>query len=274
MRVVVLGASGMLGRYMSTYFSKYNCVSLMRGDVNALDSTDVIRYRVSSKLKKDDVVINCIGVLKPNICKIGKVNTILINAVFPEIISRVCEDIGAKMIHISSDCIFDGLRGSYTESDTSYANDIYAQTKSIEPQKALTIRTSFIGESNRSDNVGLLGWLIANRNNSIKGYANCLWNGVTCLQLVKAIDQLIIKDKITHQTKHIHSPRVISKYELCGMINDIYNLNLKIDKHDATIIEGTTISGVLDRSLQSTSNPVITLPDIETQIDEQKKYKL
>lgn len=274
MRIIVIGANGMLGRYMSSYFKKYECISLMRNDLNALNNNDNITAFLDSIIRRNDIVINCVGILKPHIKKIGKTNTILINSVFPEIVSQSCIKNGAKMIHISSDCVFDGLRGGYTEYDTAFARDIYAQTKLIEPAGALTIRTSFIGENNRDTNVGLLGWLLKNKNQTIKGYINCLWNGVTCLQLAKTIDSLIINNKVTSQLKHIYSPEVINKYELCCIVNDIYNLNLKIIKHEAIMIEGTVIDGTLDRSLQSVVEPNVKLPDIRTQIDEQKKYKL
>ena len=99
-------------------------------------------------------------------------------------IADVCSEKRSRFIHISTDCVFSGKRGQYIEDDICDAPDIHARTKALEPQGAMILRTSFIGEDINEDGVGLLQWILSHKDKIIHGYDNCMWNGVTCLQLV------------------------------------------------------------------------------------------
>ena len=152
---------------------------------------------------------------------------------------------------LSSDGVFSGNRGSYTEVDTPDAEDIYGVTKSMEPcRKAMVLRTSFIGEElyhSRS----LVSWLISQKGKIIKGYMNCFWNGVTCLSLAEIVTDIILNYKYKVGLRHVFSPNTVSKFELCSLISKTYKLNLEIMPTHAEEISGTKINKTLDRSLSS-----------------------
>lgn len=279
-RIIVLGASGMLGTYMYRYLRAegLNVAGISRK--NGLDALDVAlkksMHSIGDIIENNDTVINCVGILKPNVLRVGAANTILINTVFPQVVADICQDKQARFIHISSDCIFSGLTGNYVEDSVADADDLYAKTKSIEPKNAITLRTSFVGEDLNLSGVGLLEWVRKHRNKTIDGYSNCIWNGITCLQFAK-----IIKDVITnnimlpeHCLRHIHSPQTISKYELCCMINDIYNLNITVNKQKADSISGSPVLRYLDRSLSTKYTGTFRVPKIKEQLTEQKVYDI
>lgn len=272
MIVYVLGSTGMLGRYMFSYMSKFhNCKGLSR---EQFDAAAVNQDYLNSKIKKGAVVINCVGVLKPNINRTGVASTIMINSTFPQVVADICSKRSAHFIHISSDCIYTGNKGKYTEDDTGDADDLYAKTKSIEPKNSLTLRTSFVGEENNSSNgVGIISWLMMNADKTIDGFTNCLWNGVSCLQLCKYIKNVIDNNHFQHGVKHIHSHETISKYELCCIVNRVYGLNINIRKKHANEISGSTIADILDRSLAS-KYKLPTMPGIEEQITAQRDYEI
>jgi dTDP-4-dehydrorhamnose reductase len=272
MIVYVLGSTGMLGRYMFSYMSKFhNCKGLSR---EQFDAAAVNQDYLNSKIKKGDVVINCVGVLKPNINRVGVTSTIMINSTFPQVVADICSSNNAHFIHISSDCIYTGNKGMYTEDDTGDADDVYARTKSIEPKNSSTIRTSFVGEEhNNSNGVGIISWLMMHASDTIDGYTNCLWNGVSCLQLCKYIKSVIDNNHFQTGIRHVHSRDIISKYELCCIIDRVYGLNINIRECHAKEISGTTINGMLDRSLAS-KYKLPLMPSIEEQITTQQDYEI
>jgi len=254
--IYVLGSTGMLGRYVTKYL---NATGLHREDFDATQGIEL-------NLKKGDIVINCVGILKPYIEQVGIVDTIKINSIFPQLVSDQCKAANAKFIHICSDCVFSGAKGQYIETDVCDATDLYAKTKSIEPTDATIIRTSFIGEDINEDSVGLLEWVKSQH--TIDGYTNCYWNGVTALQLAKVIDTIIQYNMWWTGTRHIFS-NTVSKYDLCNMIKDAFNLNIRINRAEAESIAGTEISGVLNRSLSTLYNiDDFDIPSLEVQLHE------
>jgi len=268
--IIILGSTGMLGRYMSAYLgSSYECVGLNKSHFCATSSD--VRF-LEEYINSSDIVINCVGVLKPYITRTAVADTIKINSVFPQLVADICEKHGAKMIHISSDCIFSGVKGAYVETDVSDANDIYAKTKCIEPPNALTLRTSFIGEDINTDGVGFLQWLTRMKNSSVVGYSNCLWNGVTCLEFARIVKRLIQRDDTQYDhVRHVFGPDIVSKYQLCKMVNDVYDLNIKISRKSATNISGTPIKHRLDRTLATIHDDTcISKAPLIEQIQEQR----
>lgn len=274
-RFVILGATGMLGRYISKYLeNNYRCVKL---DRSYFDASKYNQSPLEDIITKNDIVINCVGVLKPYITSTNAANVVMINTVFPLTVDNICKTKNARMIHISSDCVFTGNRGEYTETCIPDALDIYGMTKSFCPPGAITIRTSFIGEQKYHTNFyGLLQWVLNNNHNTIDGYANCIWNGVTCLQLAKIIELISTTESLySNNMRHIHSPCKISKYDLCELIKSIYKLDIKINKTNANSITGSAITSRLDRSLCSIYNDINnTVPGLEQQLIEQKEFNL
>ena len=273
-KIIVLGSTGMLGRYMYNYMKHVHgsrCIGVNRQHFDARDlSEDYFKELIC----KGAVVINCVGIVKPYISTVGQIDTIKINSIFPQMIANVCSGKNAKFIQICSDCVFSGRKGSYIETDIPDAQDLYAKTKSIEPTDTTIIRTSFVGEDVNEDGTGLLQWIISQKGKEISGYDNCMWNGITCLQLAKTINRDIIENnRFWTGVRHIFSPEVVSKYELCNIVNDVYNLRLYIKRSHAEEIQGTKIERALDRSLSTIyDNYNYHIPLLKKQLIEQQKF--
>lgn len=259
MRVIILG-NGNAGKYLYDYFKRfYNVKILTRKDFDAADP-DISFFE--KNIKKEDIVINCVGILKPNIKNIGVVNTFKINGIFPNLINYVCLSKKAQFFHICSDCVFDGKMGGYTEDMIPNATDVYAMSKAI-VRTGNIIRTSFIGRHS-----GFMKWLLESKGKTIDGYTNCKWNGITALELGRFIHKVIRKKLFWNGIYHLHSPEVITKYTLCKLINKEYDLNITIKRKKAKSIEGTLIDGTLDRSLACKINIGYNVLDIKKQIYE------
>jgi len=266
MKIIVLG-NGNAGSYIYSYLSKFfKCQLYTRKDFDAINTDFSF---IKNTIDSNDVIINCVGILKPKILDVGIENTFLINSVFPNKLYEICKQNNAHFIHICSDCVFKGNKGNYTEDNLTDATDIYALSKSL-VKNGIIIRTSFIGE-----NSGLLKWLISNKNNVIDGYDNCLWNGITALELAKFIEKIINFKLFNEKIIHIFSDKIYSKYKLCELINKVYNLNIKINKVSAKTIEGTKIDNVLDRSLNSNKHYFNLINNsLEKQLMEIKLWKI
>ena len=268
MQIIILG-NGNAGSFIYKYFKNFynpryiKVINLTRTDFNATN-IDVKFFK--SIINQGDVVINCVGVLKPNIKSVGELNTYKINSIFPHQIYNICNYNSANFIHICSDCVYDGKMGNYKETSPTNAEDIYGISKSL-VSKGTIIRTSFIGSKG-----GLMKWVLDNKNSNIKGYTNCLWNGITTLELTKQIQKIIMFKSFWNGVRHMYNPITLSKYDVCSLINKIYNLNIDIEKIIALSIEGTDIVGVLDRSLLSNYNKFF-IPSIEKQLEELYEYE-
>lgn len=249
MRVAIFGSNGMLGKYMLAYLSNFHdCTGITR---DIIDASDVNESRLANIVRGHDIIINCIGIIKPRIPETGRLNTIRVNSEFPEILESHCSKFERWFIHICSDCVYRGTTGQYTELDIPDAGDLYARTKSIIPQSASVIRTSFIGEDTNKNGRGLLQWILSNKNKKITGYTNTLWNGTTCLTLCETINHMLRENLFWTGVRHVFSDTVVSKFDICNMVNDIYNLNMDVIPTLATEIEGSVIDGQIDRSLST-----------------------
>tara|TARA_B100001057_G_scaffold367975_1_gene371405 strand:+ start:4361 stop:5182 length:822 start_codon:yes stop_codon:yes gene_type:complete len=271
MRVVIFGSNGMLGGYMTKRLSgTYTIVALTRKDydIGRLSIDSLTELLTSRDLQKDDVVINCAGVI-PQSSKQRDLSTRLyftINSLFPVVLSQVCDRLGAVMIHITTDCVFSGKGGKYDEDAVHDETNDYGMSKSLGELCAATIiRTSIIGEE-KTNKRSLLEWVRSNKGGTINGYTNHFWNGVTCLQLAKLVATLISGDELWSGVRHIHSPTAVSKYELVNMINDIYELGI-------TVNEFRTEEAV-DKTLTSNRATGWQIPELEEQIREMRGSSL
>lgn len=231
MKVFVLGSKGMLGKYVSTYLSSYfNVVDVTR---NEIDAANVSQEDLHAKLyhlgmKEGDVVINCIGTIKPMVDSLGDLNAIQVNSVFPRILANVCDNFNVKVIHPTSDCVFTGKKGLYTESDIHDISDVYGRTKSLgEPNNCTVVRTSIIGEE-VGQGRSLVEWVKSNKNKNVFGFTNHHWNGVTCLEFAKVCRKIIDNNLYWKGVKHVFS-NPVNKLELVTMISDVYELNITVE---------------------------------------------
>jgi dTDP-4-dehydrorhamnose reductase len=270
-KIFIFGSNGMLGNYIKSYLSKtYNVIPITRKDYDLSQlSIDKLTALMQLKnLQSNDVVINCAGVI-PQASKQRGIDTRLyftINSLFPTILSQICDKMGAKMIHITTDCVFNGKDGNYDENSIHDEINDYGMSKSLgELCKATIIRTSIIGDEINNKR-SLLEWVISNKGNTINGYTNHMWNGVTCLQLSKIINEIVNNNLFWTGVRHIFSPHSVSKYELVSMINDIYNL-------DITIQEFSTDEKV-DKTISSIHDNLFKIPGLSEQIVEMREYEI
>lgn len=268
--IVVFGSNGMLGRYIYSYLSKNQnvVVGLSRRDydVNDLTFDSLSKFINSKNFDKDTIIINCIGII-PQTKNENIKDYIKINSLFPIMLSLICSNMNWRFIHITTDCVFSGSLGGYNENMISDEENIYGITKSLgELGWGTIIRTSIIGEEEKSKR-SLLEWVRSNKNSEISGYENHFWNGVTCLQLSKIIDQIIKENLFWNGIRHIFSPNIVSKFELITMINEVYNLNIRIKKVN-------TFNRV-NKSLTTIYNDThFDIPEIKNQIIDMKAYTI
>lgn len=262
MRVLVLGKNGMLGRYVYNYLTQYfDVIGTTRKE---LDAVKVNVNFVGSNIKPGDVVINCIGII-PQRSGFKKIDFVATNSIFPLIVQEACDIKGAKFIHITTDCVYNGLRGHYNELDEHDAHDIYGITKSLgEPEEATVIRTSIIGEETQNF-CSLLEWVKLNKDKEVSGYIDHVWNGVTCLQFAKICKHIIDKKLFWAGVKHLYSPESVTKYELLKLISKVYNLNVKVAPHETETICDRTLTSIRDEV-------VIDIPPLEEQLIEMKAF--
>jgi len=265
MKIIIFGSNGMLGTYLTKFLStNHEVIPVTRKNIDLSLSTEIqIIDFLSNLVGENDLIINSAGIIKQRQYDINEM--ILVNSVFPNILSKFKKKIKCNIIHITTDCVFDGYKGNYNESDIHDCIDDYGKTKSLGENKELTIiRTSIIGEE-INNKKSLVEWVKSNSNKSVDGYSNHLWNGVTCLELAKFIDELILKNNFWSGVNHIFSPNTVSKYELVSIINEVYNLNITIDKKET--------EKKCFRNLSTLGTPFIK-KDLYNQIVDMKNFKI
>jgi len=268
MKIFVIGSNGMLGNYVSKYLDKsFDVVNLTRKDIDISKETEeTLKSKFFSlDIKKDDVVINCAGTIKPRVDELGDLNAIIVNSVFPRILANVVESYNAKLIHPTTDCVYSGKKGKYDENDNYDIYDVYGMSKALgEPKNCTVIRTSIIGEEVNQGR-SLIEWIKSEKNNSVFGFTNHFWNGVTCLQFAKICEKIIQKNLFWLGTRHIHS-NTLNKKELVELISKIYNLNVTVNQKETEL--------ACDRSLSSVCNEInlFEIPSLEKQIIELNEF--
>jgi dTDP-4-dehydrorhamnose reductase len=265
MKVIVFGSTGMLGNYVTLYLSKYYTVipiTRKQFDVESENwgNLETIINEFSSDVPEKVVIVNCAGAIPQQGCSIRKFITL--NTLFPHKLHQFAQRHQIPIIHITTDCVFSGREGGYDETSIHDAQDIYGISKSLgENQEMCIIRTSIIGEEMKNK-TSLLEFVKSKRDSKIFGFTNVLWNGITCYQLAKIIQTIIARNGYWKGVRHIHSPDTVSKYELCSYINDIYNLNIDIQKEES-VKKNMTIKTIHPEGWS------FHIPSIHTQIMEQ-----
>lgn len=263
--ILILGSGGMLGYAAANYFSNkgYNVKSLSRKEFDAVKSDVNI---LASDIENADILINCIGVIKQVIEKYTPYEVIKTNGILPRNLAKLCKAAGTAMIQITTDCAYSGKTGSYNENDMLDAEDLYGVSKAAgETSECMTLRTSIIGPE-RETSRSLLGWAFSQKGKTVNGFTNHKWNGVTTLQFSKLVEKIMLGGFYEQGIFHLHSPDTMTKYEMLGMFNEIFSLNLKINPVEALEF--------CDRSLSSVyplSSRISTMP-IKEQVKELKDF--
>lgn len=242
MKIILFGSTGMLGNYIFKILSnKFNVIKFDRNKFDIIND-DFNSLNELLKLNENDIIINCAGLI-PHTKNNNIREYILVNTLFPHKLNELCNLNKAKLIHISTDCVFSGLSGNYSNLDKHDSTNIYGISKSLgEPNTAMIIRTSIIGEEIRNKQ-SLIEWVLSMKNKTINGYVNHKWNGVTCLTLSNLILSLIETKNLWFGVKHVCSEEVISKYDLCCYINTIYDTNITIVKYNDDTPKDMTLKG-------------------------------
>jgi dTDP-4-dehydrorhamnose reductase len=261
-KVLILGGTGMLGhlllRYLSAYpvYDVYATARSLAGlekkfpenlqerfhpdsvDANYFDS--IIRALASIR---PDVVINCIGIIKQLPGARDPLTAITVNALLPHRISLISRTAGARLIHISTDCVFNGEMGMYTENDQSNAEDLYGRTKflgEVSYSHCVTLRTSIIGHELKG-RYGLVEWFLA-QSQKVRGFRKAIYSGFPTIELARIIHNYVFPNPELTGVYHISSAP-ISKYDLLRLVAERYGKKIEIEPDDDL---------AQDRSLDST----------------------
>lgn len=267
MSILIFGANGMLGTYVSKYFlQKYkNIVLLNRNnfDIYLNYKQGILEQKIREIIASHSpyFIINCAGITNR---KMDCPELFCVNSYFPIILGEICSQNNIGLIHPSTDCVFSGKKGDYIETDIPDPKDNYGLSKFIgehmpftKTSKIAVIRVSIIGKTNSNS---LMDWIFQNENKNIVGYTDHFWNGITCLEYAKIMER-IINENNWNGLYHIES-ETISKYNLINMICNIYKINLNIKPVEI---------GYSKRTLKSTKTN-IKIQSLENQIQEMRLF--
>jgi dTDP-4-dehydrorhamnose reductase len=207
------------------------------------DVTDPASIRRTIEAARPDCVVNAVGIIKQNPSAKNLIQTLSVNSIFPHRLAELAAEFGFRLISISTDCVFDGAKGNYVESDSPDARDLYGMSKflgEITSERALTLRTSIIGRELFTSQ-SLAEWFLSNRGGSVRGFKNVIYTGFPSLILAEIITDLIWKHPDLSGIYHLAS-EPISKFDLLTLLNESYASNITIEPDDEMVI---------DRSLDS-----------------------
>ena len=271
MKKILFGATGMAG-HIAYYFlrdtGKYDITNVvyrmpLTEDSIVVDVTDSKAVAEVVRMVRPEIILNCIGVLIRG-SKEHPDNAILINAHFPHLLKKLSDEVGAKLVHISTDCVFSGKKGNYTEEDFRDADDVYGRSKALGEvvnDKDLTIRTSIIGPELKKNGEGLFHWFM-NQHGQVNGFKTAIWGGVTTLELAKAIDKAI--EQGISGLIQLSNGVGISKYDLLVLFKEIWQ------KQDVEILPYDA-NGV-NKSIAKSVKFAYEVPDYRWMLQEQAAW--
>lgn len=270
MKIIIFGSKGMLGNYVKSYLSKkYKNVREINRDMIDASNTSMEHLEsgfIYEGMSEGDVVINCVGTIKPRVDELGDLNALQVNSIFPRFLANICEKYSVNLIHPTTDCVFTGNKGKYTEEDIHDISDVYGRTKSLgEPENCTVIRTSIIGEE-KGQTRSLVEWVKSEKGNTVFGYTNHFWNGITCLEFARVCDSIISKNLFWKGVRHIFSPTSFTKKDLVECISKHYDLNITVTPKETDVM--------CDRTLSTIHKLIVTVPELSDQILEMKNFIL
>lgn len=260
MRVLITGGSGMLGHKLFQQLSNsFQVFSTIRGTfedvggfgifekdrlIENIDLSDDDAIRRSVEISEPDVVINAAGVIKQRPSSKDVITTLTVNSILPHRLATLAKEIGFRLIVVSTDCVFSGDKGNYTEEDPADALDLYGRSKNLGElveENCLTLRTSIIGRELTSGH-SLVEWFLSNRGGEVKGFRQAIYSGFPTIVFADIISSLISDKPELSGLYHVSS-EPIDKFTLLTMLNKRYGANVIIHPDDLFKI---------DRSLDST----------------------
>ena len=237
MRLLILGGSGMLGHQLwrslhaqhdiwvtlrrpAADFAPYHLFDEAKS-IQVDDITDDATLGQALAQAKPDAVINCVGLIKQRDEASDEALTVRVNAEFPHRLAKRCGETGARLIHFSTDCVFAGTRGNYTEDDPADATDLYGQSKhrgEVTGPQCVSLRTSVIGHE-LGTNLALLDWFISQRSQTINGFKKAIYSGFTTLEMARIIERILTRHPRLSGLWHVAS-EPISKFDLLQLCRE------------------------------------------------------
>ncbi len=279
MRLLILGGSGMLGHQLwrGLHAQHDTWVTLRRpvadfavhnlfDEAKAIqldDITDDTALERALGQAKPEAVINCVGLIKQRDEASDEALTLRVNAEFPHRLAKRCGEAGARLIHFSTDCIFAGTKGNYTESDPSDAADLYGQSKhqgEVADAHSVTLRTSVIGHE-LGTNLALLDWFLSQRGQAISGFTKAIYSGFTTLEMARIVDRILTQHPALSGVWHVAS-EPISKFALLQLCREKLGWEGVIEPNDEFVCDRSLNA---DRFNQATG---YTPPSWEAMISE------
>lgn len=261
MKVLVMGGTGMLGhklvQQLSPQFEVYTTIrprfdEVVRFKIFDRDRTvDQIDLADENQIKsaidkiRPDAVIDAAGVIKQIPSSKDVITTLTINSILPHRLASLSAEFGYRLIVVSTDCVFSGEKGNYTENDTPDATDLYGKSKNlgeVSEVSCLTLRTSIIGRE-LSTNHSLIEWFLSNHGKSVKGFSRAIYSGFPTIVFADIISFLLSQNPDLSGLYHVSS-QAIDKFRLLSIVNDKFRAKVEIAEDN---------SFVIDRSLDSTS---------------------
>ncbi len=252
MKILILGVSGLIGhklfQELSASFEVYGTLHKkkeqygnlpMFSTPNIIENIDVVDFEILRGVLyavNPDVILNCVGITKRKIDNKTIKKVLQVNAVFPHQIADWAKKNHKRVIHFSTDCVFNGKEGNYNEMSLTNAEDIYGRTKAlgeINYKHTLTIRSSFIGQE-LFDRTELLDWFLAQEGKQIKGFVNTCYSGVSTTFMARVVEKIIVNYPKLNGLYQLATEKPISKYELLSIAKEVFDVNVDItpdDKH-------------------------------------------
>jgi dTDP-4-dehydrorhamnose reductase len=258
-KILILGGDGMLGhQLLESWRERHDVRVTLRqplaaytrfglftsgNSIDGVDATDTARVEAVVDRWRPEAVINCVGIVKQRSESKAAIPSIEINALLPHRLLGLCQAHGARLVHISTDCVFSGRTGNYRESDTPDPVDLYGRSKllgEVEEAPGLTLRTSIIGlELSRF--TGLVEWFLAQRG-IIHGFRRAIYTGLTTQEIGRVIERVLVHHPRLYGVWQVASAP-ISKYDLLG------RLSQRLERHDIEIVADDMFT--CDRSLRA-----------------------
>lgn len=259
MRILVFGAGGMLGHKLIQVLSESSEVwGTLRNGFGQIERfgflaperclTDIdvsyeLAIRNSLKVVRPDVVINAVGIVKQLESSKDVIKSLTINSIFPHRLASLSEELGFRLICISTDCVFNGEKGNYNEDDVPNATDVYGKSKNfgeVTSGRCLTLRTSIIGRELDTAH-SLVEWFLSQDGGIVKGFASAIYSGFPTVTLAGIIKSMIFDFPEMRGLYHLSSDR-ISKFDLLELLKKHFDVDVKIERD---------IDFRIDRSLDS-----------------------
>lgn len=249
MRILILGGDGMLGHQLLRHFrGRHEVRVTLRLGHEAYEAhrlfepsmtfygVDATRTEVLLQVLAEfrpQAVVNAVGIVKQRSEAKEVIASLEINSLLPHRLALLCRTIGARLIHVSTDCVFSGRRGHYRETDQPDAEDLYGRTKllgEVSEAHCLTMRTSMIGPE-LSRKTGLLEWFLAQRGQTVKGFTKAVFSGFPTVELARIIERVLTDVPTVHGLYHV-AARPISKYDLLTLVRDRLRLPIAIERDE------------------------------------------